>query len=93
MMLQGIMSGLIQVDVLGRRGKLSLGFNESGLKVDDIVPELVVFCLNGFVIFLQCVEIPYLLLQLLDVAFLPLTKRALVRTFNVSLRTHAMTKN
>ena len=62
-----------------------MSFNETGLEIDDVITKLVVFRLDGLVVLFQRMEIPYLLLQLFDMAFLPLTKCALYPTVYVSI--------
>jgi len=66
-----------QVDVRRRLRELALGFDEARLEVDDVVSQLVVFGLDGFVVFVQQVVVPHLLLELLDVSFFPLSERTL----------------
>lgn len=69
--------GLREVDVGRGRREFALGVKQSGLEVDDIFAERVVFGLHRLVRVLQVGEVANLLLQLLDVALLALSKSSL----------------
>lgn len=64
---------------------LALGLDEPGLEVDDVLAQRIVLCLDSLVVILQIVQIPDLLLELLDISFLALTKGTLLAGY-VSLR-------
>ncbi len=75
-----------QVDVGGRLWVFALGLDESGLEVDNIFAQRVVLRLYRLVIVLQGVELPNLLLELLDVSFLALSKGSLSQGVYVSFK-------
>ena len=66
-----------QVDVGGRLRVFALGLDESRLEVDDVLAQRIIFGLDRLVIVLQRVQLPHLLLELLDVSFLALSKGSL----------------
>ena len=63
--------------IRGGLWKFALRFDEARLEVDDIIAQLVVFCLNGFVALTEEVIVLNLLFQFLDVSLFPLSKRTL----------------
>ena len=66
-----------KVNVTRGLGKIALGFDEAGLEVDDVVTELVIFGLQGFVVFVQQIVVSDLLFEFLDVSFFALSESAL----------------
>lgn len=66
-----------EINVRRRLRELTLRLDEARLEVDDVVSQLVVFGLDGFVVFVQQVVVPHLLLELLDVSFFALAERTL----------------
>lgn len=57
---------------------LTLRLDEARLEIDDIVAELIIFCLDSLVALLERVVVTDLLLELLDVALFALAEGALV---------------
>ena len=75
----------VETTNVGRRlGDFSLGLDEAGLKVDDVITELVILGLNGFVVLIQDSVVANLLFELLDVTFFALPECSLSTTRNVS---------
>lgn len=68
---------LREVDVGRRRREFALGVEQSGLEVDHVFPERVVFGLHRLVRQLQIGQVSNLLLELLDVALLALAESSL----------------
>ena len=68
----------MEVDVARGLGEFALGLEEAGLKVDDVVAELVVLGLEGFEVFAEQVIVADLLLEFLDVAFFALSEGSLL---------------
>lgn len=64
--------------------KISLRLDEARLKVDDVVTELIVLGLNGFVVVVEDSVVANLLFKLFDVTFFPLSKCSLLMKTNVS---------
>ena len=75
---------LLELDVAGRGRIVALGLDESRLQVDDVVAQLVVFGLDGFVVLVQQVVVPYLLFELFDVPFFALPEGPLYSQMLVS---------
>lgn len=75
MVLSNVREG--EVDI--RRGLrvVALGLDEARLQVDDVLAQRVVLGLDGLVVVLEGVQLPHLLLELLDVSFLALAKGTL----------------
>ena len=70
---------------VGRRlRKVSLGLDEARLEVDDVITELIILSLNGFVILIQQSIIADLLLKLLDVTFFALPESSLYTEKSIS---------
>jgi hypothetical protein len=57
--------------------EVSLGFDQARLEVDDVVAELVVLGLYGFVVLVQKSIVTDLLLEFLDISFFPLPEGSL----------------
>ena len=70
-------SWMREVNVTWRLRKIALGFDEARLQVDDIVSELVVLCLQRFVVFAQQGVVSNLLFEFLDMSFFALSEGAL----------------
>ena len=66
-----------EVHTCGSRWYLVLGLEKSRLEVDDVVAELVVFCLQRLIQLAQLLKLLDLVLELLDVLFLALAEGAL----------------
>ena len=66
-----------EIDVTGRLRKFALGLDEAGLQVDDVVSQLVVLCLQRFVVFAQQFVVGNLFFEFLNVSFFPLSESAL----------------
>jgi hypothetical protein len=78
-MLHVILSNVREGEVDIRRGLrvVALGLDEARLQVDDVLAQRVVLGLDGLVVVLEGVQLPHLLLELLDVSFLALAKGTL----------------
>jgi hypothetical protein len=78
-MLHVILSNVREGEVDIRRGLrvVALGLDETRLQVDDVLAQRVVLGLDGLVVVLEGVQLPHLLLELLDVSFLALAKGTL----------------
>jgi hypothetical protein len=57
--------------------EVSLGFDQARLEIDDVVAELVVLGLDGFVVLVQESIVTDLLLEFLDISFFPLSEGSL----------------
>lgn len=68
---------LRQVDVRGRWWEFTLNIQQTGLQVDYIFTERIVFRLHGFEGLLHVEVLAYLLLQFLDVSLFALAKSSL----------------
>jgi hypothetical protein len=78
-MLHVVLSNVREGEVDIRRGLrvVALGLDEARLQVDDVLAQRVVLGLDGLVVVLEGVQLPHLLLELLDVSFLALAKGTL----------------
>lgn len=56
---------------------VALGFDKSGLEMDDVFAKGVVLGLDGLEVILEGVEVADLFFEFLDIAFLSLTERSL----------------
>lgn len=70
-------SRVLEVDIAGHGRDFTLGFEEAGLQVDDVVAQLVVLGLDGLEILVQHVVVADLLFEFFDVAFLALAECSL----------------
>ena len=61
-----------KVNVAWRLRIFTLGLDEAGLEIDDVVSQLVVLCLQCFVVFAQQAVVSNLLFEFLDVPFFAL---------------------
>ena len=68
---------LLEGNIARRLREVALRLDEAGLQVDDVVAQLVVLGLDGFVVLVQQVVVADLLLEFLDVAFFALAERSL----------------
>ncbi len=68
---------MCEIYIWRRLWVVALGFDKSGLEMDDVFAKGVVFGLDGLEVVLEGVEVADLLFEFLDIAFLPLTERPL----------------
>ena len=74
---RGGRGGVVEVDVGGRGGEFCPGLDQAGLEADDVVAQLVVLGLDGFVAVIQGVVLADLLFEAFDVAFFALSEGSL----------------
>ena len=77
MLLLSRVAGVETIDIGRRLREISLRFDQARLKIDDVVAELVVLGLNGFIVFVQNGVVADLLFEFLDVAFFALAECSL----------------
>jgi hypothetical protein len=77
-------AGMQTIDVGRWLGEVTLGFDQAGLEIDNVVAELVVLGLNGFVVLVEKSVVTDLLLEFLDVSLFPLSKGSLCEKGEIS---------
>ena len=70
-------SWMMNLNIRRRLREVALRLDEARLKTDNVVAELIVFCLNSLKTFTQTAVVLHLSFKMLDVAFLPLSERTL----------------
>ena len=69
---------MVQVYVRRWLGEFALRLDEAGLEADNVVAELVVLCLDGFIAIIKGIVFADLLFQALDVTLFALSERSLL---------------
>jgi hypothetical protein len=71
-------AGLAQIDVGGKLGDFTLGFEKTGLQIDDVFAQLVILTHQRLDLILEGVDVLNLFLEFTDVGFLALAECALL---------------
>lgn len=69
--------GIVQVNIGGRLGIFPLGLEKARLETNNVVAQLVILLLDGFVAIIQGVVLADLRFQAFDVALFSLSERSL----------------
>ena len=81
-----IRARLAEVDVPRKLRDFALGIEQTGLQVDDVLPQSVVLALQGLVIVRDVLQVLDLFLQFTDIRLLALTERSLLKLVTSHLR-------